>query len=371
MRKTTLVILLAALAALAGVTALVLNRSQPRTQPVAMGEKLFPDLLVNNVAKIVVQAPGARVEVVKTPHGWVVPSRDGYPADFERVARFVRKFADLKIGRTFPAVQGELSRLGLEEPGPAEGLRPAATLLALESAGGETLASLLVGKDRMSKSKQPVRGMPDGQYVRLPGEETVYVVDGYFDKDDRKDAEWLDKTITRVETEEVRSITCRTGTPDFSQEVFAIARPGRGENFEPLVFPTDKKLKTPEVNQLAGLLAVLTLDNVARAEGEAAGFSDAVLAFTLFDGRVYRLYPDRNNPNGTCKLRVTVDYEKPGKSAEPGSLTLTEAGDGAAALAEAENARISPWVFELSSWRCQKIVTDPSALAESPGEPGQ
>ncbi len=387
MQKKTILILLAALAVLGGLTYLTLMKSRPRTQPVAMGEKLFPDLPVNDVVKITLTAPGDEATVVKKPGGWVVPGRDGYPADFGKVARFVRQFADVKIGRTFEATPADLTRLGLAEPGKAPGPKQAAIQVTLEAEGGKVLATLLAGKDRPSKSQQ-MRGIPEGQYVRLPGKDTVYLVDGYFARSDTKSSEWLDTTLTSVNAADVRSISCRAGKPDFAQEMYALERPGPGAEFAPVVFPRDKKLKASAVNQLAGLLSGFSLEDVEKAKGEVKEFSDAALSFTLFDGRKYSLYPDRSDSSGACRIRVSVDFEKPPAAetpaapAEPASTTLTAAAEPkpatptaaeqAEALAGQENARLSSWVFDLPPWRCEKIITDTSALVETPeGEGGQ
>ena len=81
------------------------------------------------------------------------------------------------MGRSFQATPEVLSRLKLISP-----LRKGAdaeekgTLVAFKDKDGNELGAIIIGKQHGSREKQTAMG---GQYVRLAGQDTVYLVDKY------------------------------------------------------------------------------------------------------------------------------------------------------------------------------------------------
>ncbi|MBW1990381.1 MAG: DUF4340 domain-containing protein [Deltaproteobacteria bacterium] len=369
MGKKTLGMLLVALAVAAGATVLVWILARPESAPVKMGDRLFADIDVNAVEKIRMDTPGGgRFLVLRKEGGWVVPARNDYPADFNQVVQFVRKMADLEVGRMFMAAPGDLKRLHLAEP--QKDTAGGGILVTLLDGQDNELASLILGSERLSKTGQ-TKGMPGGQFVRRPGSDSVFLVAQYFGQDVANPTHWLDSTVVKIDVEEIESISCMTGSPEFDQEVYTVGRPEKGAPFAPRVFPGGKKLSRIAVNRLAGFLSLVSLEDVAPAQEPPEQFSDVMLAFRLFDGRIFKVWPDRGHPPGACSVRLDVGYEGPQEvEAEPAQKDL-DAGEGdkppqqdRAEEAARMSEKLSPWVYTLASWQCGKLITDPQALAE-------
>ena len=187
------------------------------------------------------------------------------------------------MGRSFQATPEVLSRLKLISP-----LRKGAdaeekgTLVAFKDKDGNELGAIIIGKQHGSREKQTAMG---GQYVRLAGQDTVYLVDKY-------------------------------------------------------------------------------------------------VAYELFDGTRYKIYPGMSKSNGKegYYLKIAVDYV-PTPKKTPINDSKDEKKETKAQKAESEvstkelefkarqlNDRLSPWVFAVSRWNAQAFATDPQELMEKKSE---
>ena len=104
MKGKNLLILIVVAAVLVG---LAVSSSRKQSRPVSnlIGTKLFSELPVNDVERIVVKSGSSTVEVVRAESEWVLPSRYGYPANFSKIRDALLKLADMKIGQVLRASQ--------------------------------------------------------------------------------------------------------------------------------------------------------------------------------------------------------------------------------------------------------------------------
>ena len=65
-----------------------------------IGQKLLPDLPVNDIAQITIQSGTNELDLAKRDNLWRVRERDDYPANFSQISDLLLKFADLKIVQT-------------------------------------------------------------------------------------------------------------------------------------------------------------------------------------------------------------------------------------------------------------------------------
>ncbi|WP_323760848.1 DUF4340 domain-containing protein [Maricaulis sp.] len=100
-----------------------------------------------------------RFTLVEVDGTWRMPSRDGYPVRPERLAALDAYLASLVFEGARTDIPRRLGRLGLAEPGEADG----GTLIAVRDEAGETRAEIIIGETR-----DPL------VYVRRPGRARAY-----------------------------------------------------------------------------------------------------------------------------------------------------------------------------------------------------
>ena len=390
MRKKTFTVLLALCAIAAVATAAYLYLSRPKAQEVPMGSLLYPDLDVNAVARIDVASSAGSFSVKKTDGGWIAGSDFYYPADFTRLVRFLKGLADLKVGRAFPADREALTRLSLLEPGGADAKGQAARF-NLYDKDGKKMLGLLAGVAREGRETQQVGGgqyrLPVGQYVRKEGSDTVYVLDRFFEMEEQKPADWMDKMLTRVDGRDIMDIKLSKVENGREEPIYELARPEKGKEFDPVGFAPDAKLARSEVNRMSQFLSALSFDGVSKAD-PAADRDGHVFTFTLANGVVYSVrFAEPSTPLG-CTVAISASYvpdravadtlEKTvagiaarGEAAASGAASLTPAEksgeEKAAEIAESvrkTNDQLTPWVFTLGKWRCDSLIRSREGLVE-------
>ena len=171
----------------------------------AIGQKLLPNLAVNDIAQITIQSGTNELHLARRDNLWRVRERGDYPANFSQISGLLLKLADLKI------VQSRGGRAVATGP-VSNCCRPArrtnaATLVEFKDQTGKTLDSLLLGKKHLSKppansqmSGMGDEGWPDGRYVMAgAGAKTVDVISDPLDNVQPQPEEWLDKDFLSIE----------------------------------------------------------------------------------------------------------------------------------------------------------------------------
>ena len=97
--------------------------------------------------------------------------------DFGKVAGFLRMLADAKAGQAVAAGKEQLAALGLVSSDDVAGATnvPSGTLVSCLDSKGESVASILVGKQHMRTSGDGAAygGYPDGRYARVDGDASL------------------------------------------------------------------------------------------------------------------------------------------------------------------------------------------------------
>jgi len=376
MKPKTLVILLVVLAVLAGAGTLLIRSGDMRSPSGEMGAYLLEDLPVNDIASIIIKTPTSTVSLTRADHSWIVEERFGYPADFSKLSDFVRTLKEAKVGRKFSASDPVLQRLSIKSP--EDGDAPeeeTGTHVRMTNSEGKALLDMVLGKTR---SKDPQKGPPDGQYVMLGDASEIYLIDKILSSFESGPADWLEKSPIRVDAGEIRKIACLgPGSPSVR---YAFERPARGKDFVLTDPSTDKTIKKSSLNRLANALSSLKITDVdpssASSEPIAKGAS-VRLDYTLFDGRVYGVaVGEECSPTVPCRIRIEVGYY-PSGPAEANGRAETEAvpspeakSEEAKGVAEAreENERLKPWVFTIPEWQYQAFFTDLEQMLEKETE---
>ena len=329
-----------------GRSILVRNSEVPMGADV-MGALFFEALPANEIAEIVIERPGDSVLLVRKPTGWVVENRFGYPADFSKITDLIRKMKQTKVGRKFPANEPIMKRLSLMPPTHKESAETEkGTRLRMKDANDAVVVDILLGLTR----KKDEKSVPDSQFV-MPGDgPDIYLVDQIFSSFASPAHSWLKKSPVTVAKDDIQSITC-TG-PDGTLR-YTFERSEKGKDFALVSPPTKRAIKPSAVNQLAGALTGLEIEDVADPSSPPESLSKGIsprLDYTLFSGINYHVYPGLTcSPGIPCYLRVQVDCK----------------GDGALMAKAGEiNSRLAPWFFIVPERQHQAFFTTLGGMQE-------
>jgi len=247
---------------------------------------------------------GDTIRLEESPEGWRVET---HPADSGRVARFLEDLGELATGGVVARNPENHGRLGVSE-------EEATTVTLVHEDGGE--ATLLVGN--------PGPTAPSA-YVRLPGGDPVYVLEGTFRNAVRRDVDqWRNRRIAAVDTSGATTVeVTREGA------TYTLSRGDEGWRID------GEEAAAAEVRSLLGELASL----------EAAGFAPDTAAL----------------PEVQRRVRVLG-----GEGEVLAELAIAEPEEGTYWLTSGE----VPTVYEISSFRVDRLTPDPESLRAEGGDDG-
>ncbi len=371
MKGKTFIILLVT-AAVLGALAFLRFSDQEGPADTRMGQKLFADLPVNQVASITIADAKSSVTLAKGDDIWQVKDRHGYPADFGELRETVVKLSRLKIGRTFAGTAESLARLSLLPPS-ADEEKGRGARLTLKDSSDKVLADVILGEMRKTEG-----GGSGGQYLKKVDDDTVYLVDAGFRFMKTEPTDWLEDEILNIKGDDVQSVACYTG--DDSKPVYTLARSEKGRLPELSPLPSDRNIDSAKVDQVIDALAPLTLDDVAPADDAPQGTVAGRLVYRLYDGRRITLSPEAAGEEN-YRVRVTAEAGEPvptvddkasaagdeNKAADDADNTKDEKKADKTAIKTAQqiNDELGPWVFSIKKWQFDSFITDPETFLEA------
>lgn len=417
--KTSAVIALVLAAAAAGGVAFFLTRSGSNaslsTSTPGAEPRLFPALeaRINDVAIIEIRK-GTDSAVLGLEDGeWRLISRDGFPAEFEKIKGLVMGLSKSTILEAKTSNSALYSRIGVEDP---ESANATSSLITLKDKASGVLASVIVGQ-RASDAGNSM-GVDRGTFARRANEPESFLVKDLPAVDPTLMA-WIKPEVLRIEGSRFASATISApaaaptppATPPATDQPAAAGNPpdtappaltapvmeritiektGDG-SYALKELPAGKYLKQPSpLNQVANALAYVGLDDVAKADkvfsGDLEGVATAefrtndglIITARLIekDGKSWATFsaaadPAAANPAATSAATpvTTTEPQAPTPSApaaandqpakpDAGAATSTPpAPSKAAAEADSLNKRLSGWAFALPSFKAQQLRT--------------
>jgi hypothetical protein len=368
MKAKTFLILLVAAGLLAALALLRFGEDDQRAG-LGMGDKLFADLPVNQVAVVIVADAQNQTTLTKGAAVWQVEARNGYPADFDELRDTIVKLSRLTIGRSFSGSAESLVRLSLLPPSdPNASAR--GQQITLKDGSGEILADILLGKARETDNGG------GGQYLKKVDEDTVYLVDGDFRFLKTEPTEWLEKDILNIKADAIESVACYLG--DDASPRYVLSRPEPGQDARLTSVPQGRTADQAKIDQVLDALAPLTLDDVRAAGTPPAAAPDQYrLVYSLYDGRQITVFPALD---GEDKYTVQIAARQTDKPDISGNTAVNVAGNDDASSQDAQadgsktppaktaqqiNDALSPWVFTIKKWQFDSLITQPDILLEA------
>jgi hypothetical protein len=372
MKSKTFLILLVAAGVLATLSFFRFGGEDQKTKN-QMGEKLFADFPVNEVAKIGIIDTENQVTLVKGKAVWQVEERDGYPANFNDLRDLVVKLSRLKIGRTFTGSEESITRLSLASP-KIDDAKGKGKQITLWNGSGNTLADVIIGDNRKTES-----GANGGQYLKINERDDVFLVDDGFPFLKTSPSEWLEKEILNIKADEIVSVTCYA--KDETAPAYTLSRPQKGDPAQLNPTPNDREANSSKIDQVFDALAPLTLEDVKTVDKEMPdAFSRTRLVYRLYDGREITVFPEAGEDE-TYTVQLTA------KEVEPKMDAVQEKGSGDAPAEEkashAEEKKqetksaqqieeeVRSWIFIVKKWQFDSLITEPDLLLEEVDKEGK
>ncbi len=341
-----------AAAALLVAAAVATTLAGPRAATsLPVGDVAFPDLRAapETVGEIRIDSGGDEggtlTLVALAEGGWTLAERDGYPVAAQPVRRLVAVLADMHLLEAKTARPDRFARLAVE-PVDAEGARSQA--VRLTAADGGTLADLVVG-DRVGR----LGGFSeDGTYIRRVDDARAWLASGRLEVSTTV-TDWLVRDIVDLPADRVVSVRVEPagdtpyaiGRPDAESDFALTPPPGEGETVEP-----------GAVQRLAGVLAGLTLEDVASVDEAAPGTPQGTIEVVTADGLTV---------TGTLVERDTAPW------LSLSAVAAADAADETVAEAATLTDRWQGWEFRLPAFVASRLTAprEDLTVAVEPTDP--
>lgn len=396
MKPKSFIIIVILLCVVGSAAFLILNREKPSEKASRMGKMLFEDFPLNDIHALKISSFEKGhlyiTNLKKTESEWIVQDLFEFPANFKSISDLVDKFKESKIGRQFEGTPDVISRLALHDPSQADVSEDEKAIrIQIFGPDQKSLVDMLVGKQKESAAGA------GAHFLKPTGENTVYLVDQTFWNLGKQPRNWIKTDLFNIPSEDIETVTCINS--NYQNVIYMIKRPEKGASPEFQTPMKAKPVKTRTVDLLFDVLSSLSIQDVAGFSDEVsektAGFkSQPFLEFQLFDGTLYRLYPGKkvDDDQGGYYLKVEIFPAKPEKQQkasaienpeETGSETMVENDQGPSPKKESEeisgddndpeesavkvqerNQKLSQWIYVISDWEHQSLVTDPEEFYE-------
>ena len=275
MTKTRFIVFSLITAVLIGVAWIVSHQRVPQTE--LSKSALFPGLVehINDASRIEIRTQDKGTTLVKNDDKWTVEQRHGYPALFTRVQELAFALTELDIIEPKTKDKARYAQLGVEDIG-AKGAD--STSITLKDKQGQTLASLIVGKERIAKG-----GNVRSRYVRPVGGEQAFLVEGNLDVS-AEAADWMEKNLVDISSDRIQRVTI---AHPGGETVSLSRKSAKQPNFNLAGIKPGHKLRSQvTLNSIASSLQALSFQDVGSQKTLKWPEKEIVTTFHAFDGLV-------------------------------------------------------------------------------------
>jgi hypothetical protein len=335
---------------LAAAIGAVVVESRTAAGPVGVDQPLFPVLVAraNEVAVLRFRNRDAESTIVRVGDGWGLVERARYPVPTDNVRTVVAGIASLILFEEKTDQPDLHSRLGVED---VEAENSFSREVTLETADGEELAAIILGRVSNTMQFDPLGGM----YVRKPGNPRTWLVRGTVALPPTA-AEWMIQQVMHIPGPDIQKVVIHEGA-----ETLIAAKQEDEDLIRYHMVPEVEGMRAVDSawKQVASGAVSVVFENVVPI-GEIAGVEPTrQVEYTTSDGMMVKL------TTFTVDEVVWVTFSA---SAEPGSEGV--------ARADTINAVAAEWAYQLPGYKLRAIHRDVADLTEPipeeapPGVPG-
>ena len=326
-------------------------------------QQVFPELAkqLEQVTLIQLRSAEGTVTLARNEDkNWGVTEKHGYSADLEKIHKILLGAGDLRYLEQKTATPELHEKLNLRDV-ETEGSK--AVQVTLEDAQGQTLADILVGKQKPARMDSTQKDV----YVRKPGDNQTWLALGTLPVEyDKEPDNWLVKEVADVPQKRMREVVV---THAGGESVRVYKDSAEATDFQLADLPANGKVKSQYmVNNIAGFLAGLRLENVLPAEQVDFAAEDAVqAAFETFDGLRVKLVVVEKDDKHYAKLEA--EYTDPPAPAQAEEEPAAEDEEAEAAAKETApspeevqkevedlNKVFAGWAFHVAKFKMNNLL---------------
>lgn len=315
-------------------------------------------------------------------HGWVVTNRFDYPADVSKIRETLLGLAAAELIEQKTANPEYYERLGLQ---------------AIEDKDAKGVQLILEGLDQPVQFIIGNQATAGGTFVRRTGDEQSWLVSGNL-QPPQDTAQWLDRSIIDIAPEQLHAIVIRHPY----RSTLRVEKQTPQADFTVAAIPAGRELASVDAAQdLANALIGLQLDDVLPVAQKNPATAEGVVQarYHIFDGRVItaRAFQadDRNyvhfgvDFNAALAQRFAGPAQGKAVAGDAGQEKSAEAAAVTTAIvdeteleerrqqAEALNAKLAPWVYEIPDYHYELItqrmddLLKPEEVTEEAAKPAE
>jgi hypothetical protein len=376
MNRKQFILLLVAVLVIGAAGLLVRQRSHEswHGSGAAQGQKLLPDLPLNDIAQITIKSGPDQVELARENNLWRVKERNNYPANFSQISEMLMKFADLKEVQTEEIGPSQMGRFDLLPPGAATNT---ATAIEFKDQNAKSVGSLLLGKKHMKKEAASAQlqglgdgGWPDGRYVMTSsGTKAVVLISDPLDTVQAKPDQWLSKDFLNVENPSAIAVRFPEATNSWK-----LTRATPTNDWQLADAKPAEKLDSSKISSVTSPLSSASFNDVAPLAPGGVSSSNTLLTIHTFDGFDYvaNIEPKKDDSYPvsfaiTAALPATRT-PAPDEKAEDKAKLDKDFQTHQKTLADklAKEQAFTNWVYQMPSYSLDEILKTRSQLLEEP-----
>jgi hypothetical protein len=304
---------------------------------IAPGTLVFPGLAskLQDAQRVTITTKGRTMTLERKGGVWGIADKGGYRAQQDRLRELLTGLTELRVTEARTSDPEQYDRLGVGDPG-----KPVTTanLVRVLGPNDSVIAELIVGHRRV----RTAGNVPESIYIRRVGEAQSWLAEGRLPVDADPQL-WIEREITNIHKDQVAKVVSSRaeGTLEFTRE---------GDTMVLAVPAEHPKLDEYRVDDVGRALDSLTLTDVKPA-AEEPGQKVGTAVFTLTDGVTVTATVFRADVDVWAQFLATGEGE-------------------AKAKADALNARIGGWAYQLGSWKEKSLVPKLEELkADEPQKP--
>jgi hypothetical protein len=385
----------------AAAVAVVSMKSKPAAT--TEGGPALPSLQtsVNDVGTITVIRSSGTASVTRDGSRWIVPTKEGFPADPEKVRTALLGLRDMQLVEPKTSTAEFYPKLGVQDvkviakpaPNPDGSVPPSdnkdeapGALVELKDASGKAIGSLIVGNSAGADGDMS-RPVQSGQYVRRAGETQSWLTKGTVWLD-AEPMNWIDRKVVGIDRTRLKAATVRRvaapgpqpANADASKPDLEVLRSDAGSAaFDAVGKPEGRNYKPSEApDQVISAIAYIGMEDVRRDSGTVIGTPDpqvqaqtdpskkdnqahpTVTQFVTFDGLVVTVKTGFDNAKwwASVSAEAAADAIPPAPDKEGDDKAKAEAEAKKATLAkevDGINARCKGWLFAISQFDAKRL----------------
>jgi len=320
------------------------SSTSTREETVAFFPGLARHISHHEAARIHIEskANGTIDVVFKPEKGWVIASRDDYPASFEQVNGTLVGLAALQTIEPKTSKPEWLHYVGLDAPPKGDGV-----LVTVSNEKGQVLASLIAGKTTDIGDQTGATGL----FARKPGNDQSWLVRSVSEI--RSGAtDWMEKSVANVDRARIRDavVTLTTG-PSYTVQR---AKPSDAD-FTLTPIPAGREISDVTApDNVAAAITGFSFDDVSRASNFDFTTANRLVTHT-FDGLIVTVTTIKKGEDFWATVSADAEPNRPQAAKEAREIN-TRAGD---------------WAYKLAAFKASQFTTPLENLLKPKGTPAK